>query len=60
MKTILKLFISIFFLVLLTIATIYAVIKIILVFTSEQADEMEGKILMKLHNFMKSVKGGDE
>ncbi len=64
MKTLLKLFVAILFTPWLIVAAIIAVIKTIvyltLMFAWNQSDEMHEKIMEKISNLMKWLKGGDK
>ena len=64
MKAILKLLTGIFFLPILLIGGIIAVVKTIvvmtIVFAWQKGDEWHKELMMKLHNYMQWIKGGEQ
>ena len=64
MKAILKLLTGLLFLPILIIGGIIAVVKIIvvmtIVFAWQKGDEWHKELMMKLHNYMQWIKGGEQ
>jgi uncharacterized membrane protein len=64
MKATLKLLTSIFFMPMLLIGGIIAVVKTIVVMTIlfawQKGDDWHKELMMKLHNYMQWIKGGEQ